>query len=326
MKRFWPLLVAVLINWWSGATVWAQSSYPNRPVNLVVPYPAGNAADIIARIVASRLQTDLGQPFVVINRPGAAGTIGTASVAHAAPDGYTLLVTSPSNITIAPWLGRNLDYDPQRDFVAVTGIGRGPFALLVNNDIPVKSTAELVDYVRKRPGALNYGSFGPGSLSHLAMELLRQTLKIDLQHVPYQGSGSAQSDLIAGRVQLLFDSLTAASGRLGGGDAKVLALSTNTRHPMAPNVPTIAESGIPELATYDVAGWVGILAPSGTPPEIVNSLSSSVSKAMDTLGPTIVDRGMERFSLGPRPFDAYLAQESAKWRETIQRTTVDWRK
>jgi tripartite-type tricarboxylate transporter receptor subunit TctC len=325
MRLLLRIFSAIFICFAVNFVAFAQDSYPNRTVNFVVPYPAGNAADIVARLVAQRLATDLGQPFVVINRPGAAGTIGTAAVARAAADGYTLLVTSPSNITIAPWLSRTLDYDPKSDFAAVAGIGRGPFALLANKDVPVSTTADLIDYIRKRPGAVNYGSFGPGSLSHLAMEFLRQSVNIEMQHIPYQGSGPAQTDLVGGRIQILFDSLTAATARLAAGDAKVLALSTKKRHPMAPEIPTVAESGIAELASYDVAGWVGILAPKGTPADIVATLGERVLRISDAIGPNIADYGMERFALGPNAFDAYLHEEIAKWRKTIEHAKIDLR-
>jgi tripartite-type tricarboxylate transporter receptor subunit TctC len=266
---------------------------------------------------------ELGQPFVVNNRPGAAGLTGTASVARAEPDGYTFLIVSPSPIVIAPWLNKTLGYNAEHDLVAVAGIARGPFALMANKDVPVNSIAAFVAYVRDNPGRTNYASHGIGSPTHLAMETLKQAAGLDIVHIPYTGTGPAQSDLLGGRVQFMFDGLPAVAARMKAGDARVLAVSGLKRQRMAPDLPTIAESGLTALANFDVQGWVGMFAPAGTPPAIIQTISNAVLKNLFVLDQTLIAQGMETFALNSQQFTSFVKADGEKWHKTIADAQID---
>jgi tripartite-type tricarboxylate transporter receptor subunit TctC len=301
----------------------AQEHYPSRQISLIVPYPPGNAADVAARLLADKLAADLGQPFVVINKPGAAGVIGTAFVAKADADGYTLLLTSAPPVVIVPWVNKNVPYNVARDLAPVVGIARGPFALMANKGVPAKSVTEMVAYVKANPGKTNYASYGVGAVNQLAMETLKQAASLDIAHIPYPGSGPAQSDLLGGRVQFLFDGLPAAAGRMKAGDVNVLAVSSLKRHPMAPDVPTVAESGIPGLANFDVQGWVGLFAPAGTPPAVIEVVSKAFLKNLSVLDKMVADQGMETFALDPEKFTAFVKTDSEKWRNTVIEAKIE---
>ncbi len=301
----------------------AQDAYPSRQISLIVPFPPGNAADVAARILADKVATELGKPVVVINRPGAAGAIGAAAVAKAEPDGYTLLLTSAPPIVIVPWLNKTLSYDVDRDLIPIIGIARGPFALLANKDVPVSSVAEFVAYVKANPGKTNYGSFGVGSVSQLAMETLKQAAGLDIAHIPYPGSGPAQADLLGGRIQFMFDGLPAAAARMKARDVRVLAASGDTRHGIAPDLPTVAESGVPGLANFDVQGWVGLFAPAGTPTPVVDIISKAFLKNLSVLDKLVFEQGMLTFSLEPAQFAAFVKADSLKWRRTIEEAKIE---
>lgn len=300
-----------------------QEVYPSRAVNLIVPYPPGNAADISARLLADRLAAELGQPVIVLNRPGAAGATGTATVAKAEPDGYTLLLTSPAPIVILPWVNKTLGYSVERDLAPVVGIARGPFALIANNDVPVKSIADFVAYVKANPGKTNYASSGIGSVSQLAMERLKQAAGLDIAHIPYSGNGPAQTDLLGGRVQFLFDGLPSAVARMKAGDVRGLAVSSIKRHGIAPDLPTVAESGLPELASFDVQSWVGLFAPAGTPSGTVQIISAAFLKHLSVLDRVLFEQGMETFSADPAQFSAFVKADSEKWRKTIADAKIE---
>jgi tripartite-type tricarboxylate transporter receptor subunit TctC len=319
----WRHGFAIVVLLASVSAASAQDAYPSRQVSLIVPFPPGNAADVAARILADKVAADLGKPFVVINRPGAAGAIGTASVAKAEPDGYTLLLTAAPPVVIVPWLNKTLSYDVERDLIPVIGIARGPFALLANKDVPVSNIAEFVAYVKANPGKTNYGSFGTGSVSQLAMETLKQAAGLDIAHIPYPGTGAAQADLLGGRIQFLFDGLPAAAARMKAGDVRVLAASGNSRHGIAPDLPIVAESGVPGLANFDVQGWVGLFAPAGTPAPIVDTLSKAFLKNLSALDKLVFEQGMLTFALPPKEFAAFVKADSQKWRKTIEEAKIE---
>lgn len=296
----------------------AEPGYPERPIRLVVPFTARGTSDVVARILADRLESLLGRTVVVDNRPGAGGTIGAAIVAQANADGYTLLY-APKSVAINASLYRDLPYDAARDFAAVGLVQETPYVFVVHHKLPAASMKELVALARAQPGKLNYASGGTGTGPQMAMELLKLRLGLDLVHVPYKGSAPALRDVAAGFVQVQCASLIAALQFLPTGRLRALALSTARRSPRLPEVPTMTEAGIPD---YDESGWSGILAPAGTPKAIVEALNSALVRALRD--PAVV-RSMENEGAAPRPSTAAehaarLAAEIRKWAEVVRRT------
>jgi tripartite-type tricarboxylate transporter receptor subunit TctC len=273
MKSRTPLaaaLVAVALLYTAGATAQA---WPAKPIRLMVPFPPGGSTDIVARIVAQKLAERLGQPVVIENRGGAGGTLGTAMVAKAAPDGYTLGVASTSTHVVAPGVYAKLDYDPVKDFAPVGLMAVSPYLLTVNPALPAKSLKELVALAKARPGKLNYASAGVGSTTHLAMEMLKHASGTFMLHIPYNGNGPAGTALIGGQVEVLFGSLPSLLAHAKSGRARALAVGTPKRSPSLPDVPTVAESGYPG---FDASLWLAIMAPAGTPQPIIERLNKEI--------------------------------------------------
>lgn len=269
----------------------AQGKYPAKPITLVVPFAAGGSVDNSGRLIADRLGKALGQTIVVDNRGGAGGAIGTSFVAKAAPDGYTLIVTSQSTHVVNPAVNPKLPYDPVKDFAPITLIDRLANVLLVSASLPVQSFDDLVRYARANPGKLNYASAGAGSVSHLSMELLKNQAGIPMTHVPYRGSGLALTDLIAGNVQLTWNNLSSNLANIQNGKLRALAVAAPQRVPQLPNVPTFAELKLPDL---NLTSWTGLAAPAGTPAPIIQQLYVAVRKILDEPGTRAVwtERGM----------------------------------
>jgi tripartite-type tricarboxylate transporter receptor subunit TctC len=260
----------------------AAQSWPAKPIRLMVPFPPGGSTDIVARIVAQKLSERLGQSIVLENRGGAGGTLGTAVVAKAAPDGYTLGVASTSTHVVAPGVYAKLDYDPVKDFAPVGLMAVSPYLLAVNPGVQAKTLQELVALAKKQPGKLNYASAGMGSTTHLAMEMLKFSSGTFMLHIPYNGNGPAGTALIGGQVEVLFGSLPALLPHAKSGRARALAVGTPKRSPSLPDVPTVAESGYPG---FDASLWLAIMAPAGTPQAIIERLNKelvSVIAAADT--------------------------------------------
>jgi len=249
-------------------------AWPAKPIRLLVPFPPGGSTDIVARIVAQKLSERLGQSIVIENRGGAGGTLGTAVVARAAPDGYTLTVGSTSTHVVAPSVYTRLDYDPVKDFAPVSLMAVSPYLLVVNPALPVKNLQELVALARKQPGKLNYASAGIGSTTHLAMEMLKSVSGTLMLHIPYNGNGPAGTALIGGQVEVLFGSLPSLLPHARSGRARALAVGTPRRSPSLPEVPTVAESGYPG---FDASLWLAIMAPAGTPQPILDRLQKEIS-------------------------------------------------
>ena len=270
--RIAAALVAALL-----AGTAAAQSYPTKPVRLMVPFPPGGSTDIIARIVAQKLSAQLGQNVVVENRGGAGGTIGTAVVAKAAPDGYLLTVGTTSTHVVAPSVYAKLEYDPVKNFAPVGLMAVTPYLLVVNPALPAKSLAELVGLMRAQPGRLNYASAGVGSTTHLAMEMLKTASGTYALHSPYSGNGPAGAAVIAGQVEILFGSLPAVLPHAKSGRVRALAVGTLKRSPSLPAVPTVAESG---YAGFDASLWLGIMAPAGTPAPVIERLTREVTAAV----------------------------------------------
>ncbi len=271
-----------------GATILLHAAgalaqaWPAKPIRLMVPFPPGGSTDIVARIVAQKLSERLGQSFVIENRGGAGGTLGTATVAKAAPDGYTLTVASTSTHVVAPGVYAKLDYDPVKDFAPVGLMAVSPYLLVVNPAVPAKTLAELIALAKKQPGRLNYASAGIGSTTHLAMEMLKYASKTYMLHIPYNGNGPAGTAVIGGQVEVLFGSLPALLPHAKSGRARALAVGTPKRSPSLPDVPTVAESGYPG---FDASLWLAIMAPAGTPQAIIERLNKelvAIVSAADT--------------------------------------------
>ena len=255
----------------------AIAAFPDKTITLVVPYPSGGATDTIARKLQEPLSRILGQTVVIDNKPGAGTAIGAASVAKAAPDGYTLLISSNTTFTVNPALKNNLQYDAQKSFEGVGVLGSSPLILIANPKLPANNVQELVALAKKEPGKLSYGSFGNGTTSHLAGEMFKVMAGVDIIHVPYKGSAPAMTDLIGGQIPLTFDTNVAAMPMIANGKVKAIASASKTRSSQLPNVPTIAESGYPD---FEMVPWIVIVAPRGLPSDVQKKLSNAIEAAM----------------------------------------------
>ena len=291
----------------------SAESYPDRPIRLIVGFPPGGINDIVARIVGQKVSESLGQPVIVENRPGAGGTIGADAVARAKPDGYTLLLGSVSNLAMAPSQYKNLPFNPIKDFTPVALVAASPNILVVPLDSPVQSVKELITLAKKNPGSITYASAGNGTSNHLTVELLKTMTGIDLVHVPYKGDTPGITDLLAGRVQMMFPTLPVALPHIKAGKLRAIAVSSSKRSVLVPNIPTVAEAG--DLPGFAVSVWVGILAPAGTPNEIVSRLNAEIIKALGVVSvrERLAQQGTESAGGTPEEFSAYLVSETAKW-------------
>ena len=294
----------------------AAQSYPQKPVRLVVGVPAGGTTDVVARLVGQKIGEQLGQQVVIDNRGGAGGNIGAELVAKAPPDGYTLFLATIGTMTINPNLYRKMPFDTLRDFAAISQLTSMPQLLVVHPSVPVKTVKELISYAKSRPGQLNFASGGSGTAIHLAGELFKTMANVDMAHVAYKGGGPAMTDLIGGQVSLMFDQILTALPHVQSGRLRALGVTTGKRSPAAPDTPTIAEAGLPG---YAVTTWHGLLAPAGTPGEIVNRPSTETAKALQS--PDIRDRfaaqGVDAVSSTPEQFAAMMKSELEKWRKVI---------
>jgi tripartite-type tricarboxylate transporter receptor subunit TctC len=274
MNHLTRFLLALL---WLAAPASAQTSYPDRPIRIINPFPSGSPIDVIGRLVADRLEKAWGQPVLVESKSGAGGTVGANFVAKSPPDGYTLLVTSTSPMVSAPALNKSLPYDPVRDFAPIWAVKSSGLAVVVNPALPVKSLEELVAYAKARPGAVSYASSGFGSVQHLAGELFNARTGAALVHVPYRGGAPATNDLIGGHIQVMFDSIGNTLQNINAGKLRALAVLRAGRTAVLPEVPTAAEAGVPGV---ELNGWVGLFAPAQTPREVVDKLGATVTATM----------------------------------------------
>jgi tripartite-type tricarboxylate transporter receptor subunit TctC len=313
-------------TWWRGGwaamalcagIAWGQP-YPNHPVRMIVPFAPGGATDIIARSVAQKLSDKLGQPVVVENKPGAGTTVGTAEVAKAKPDGYTLLF-APTPFVISQVVYPTLPYDAKKDFAPVSLLATSPFILVTNPSVPAKSVGELVALAKAKPGALTFCSAGNGTVPHLAGELFKLRAGVDIVHVPYKGGGPAIVDLVGGQVNLMFATPIEVAQQVQAGKLNVLGTTSLKRLAAFPNVPTLAESGYPG---FEVASFFGVLAPAGTPPEAINKLAADLAAVMDL--PDVRERFAQQSAeanvQGPEAFSRFLAAERDKWADIVKRS------
>ncbi len=291
--------------------------YPTKPIRLIVPFAPGGPTDIMSRAISERITARLGQQLVVDNRAGAGGNIGTELAARSAPAGYTMLLGHIGTHAINVSLYSRTGYDPVRDFAPITLIATLPLGLWVNASVPVHSVKELVALARAKPGSLNFGSAGSGGPTHMAGEMLKSMAHIDIVHVPYKGNAASLTDLVAGRVQMMFSNLLTAGPLARAGKLRGIAISSAKRSPQAPELPTIAESGVPG---YDITPWYGVLFPAGTPRAVVMRLNQEIGGILTT--PDVAERfrtqGVDLVTSTPEEFSALIKSEIPKWRKVVK--------
>lgn len=295
--------------------------WPNKPIKLIVPFPAAGGTDAVARALANKLSQQLNQTVIVENKAGANGVIGAEAVAHAAPDGYTIMITIASH-AIAPAVSKKLPYDTEKDFVGVSLIAKYPYLFTVPANSPANNFKEFIDLAKKNPGKLTYASSGTGSAPHLGMELLLDVANIDLIHVPYKGAAPANNDLIGGQVQSMLNNLLAGAGLIRSKKLKVLAVTSSSRSPALPDIPTIKESGYPK---YEVDGWYGVFVPAKTPPDIVKQLSVEIAKALKD--PELLSRlsndGAIPIGSTPKEFQDFFMHEKNQWANLAKKIKLE---
>jgi tripartite-type tricarboxylate transporter receptor subunit TctC len=291
--------------------------YPSRPVRVVIPYPPGSTPDIVGRTLSTKLQDAFGQPFVVDNRTGAGGNIGAEAVAKAAPDGYTLLIGINGPAAINKFLYKDLTYDSDKDLLPVSLLASAPQMLVVNPSVAASDFKSFLEYLKRNPGRLSYGSAGSGSAAHLTMELLKSDAHVFLVHIPYRGFPPAVTDLLSGNIQAMFAIIPAVLPQVKAGKLKALAVTGLKRSASAPDVPSIAELGYPQLESL---AWIGLLAPTGTPNEAINRLQGESVKAMRAADTREVlgKQGFDVVGSSPMEFSAWIRAEQAKWSKVIK--------
>jgi tripartite-type tricarboxylate transporter receptor subunit TctC len=304
------------VAWGAAPTFAAADGYPERPVKIIVPFAGGGGVDILTRVVGDYLAKRLGEPVVVDDRPGAGGNIGVQAVATAAPDGYTLVMATTGTHAINPSLYKKLPYDPIKDFAPITTIALAPNLLVVNRDLPVKSVSDLIALARSKPGTINFGSFGPGTSNHLSGEMLKHIAKIDIVHVPYRKAPEAITDLIAGRIQMLFVNTPLGLPHVKAGKLRALAVTGSKRSEIVPDLPTMIEAGVPGFV---VESWYGLMAPAGTPAAVVTRLHDEVVAilALPDVKATFAVQGVEPFATSPRELTERIKLEMAQWKKII---------
>lgn len=315
MKRAW--LFSVLC----GACLLAHAAYPDKPITLVVPYPPGGATDTIARVLAGPLGKRLGQPVVVDNKAGAGTAIGAAAVARSAPDGYTLLISSNTTFTVNAALKNTLPYDPLKDFESIGIIGSSPLVLLANPKVAANTVKEVVALSKREPNGLNFGSFGVGTTAHLAGEMFKVMAGANLTHVAYKGSAPAMTDLIAGQIQLSFDTSVAALPQMAAGKVKAIAVTTRVRSAQMPQVPTVAEAGFPD---YDMVPWIGLVTRRGLSAEVGGKLTQALKDTMND--PAVRDdlqkKGLDVAYQPGAVYDTLVAKELPLLRAYVHRANI----
>ncbi len=300
----------------------AQSDYPTRPVRLVIPFPAGGATDLLGRTVAQRLGTELGQPVVVENKPGAGGTIGADTVAEAAPDGYTLLMATSSTHSIGPLLNPKIPYDAVKDFSPIAAVAEAQSVLVVGRDSPARSARELVELLQQKPGRYNFGSSGIGTYPHLAGEMFKwRAGNLFVVHIPYRGTGLVMTDLVSGQVAYLMDSIVSAQSHIQDGKIRPLAVSGRRRSSTLPDVPTFAEIGIGGM---EFTNWFGVFGPAKMPPALVARLSQALKAVVDAADTRerFEKLGAEPRWTTPADFDRLYRDEAAAWKDVIARANI----
>lgn len=318
ISRF--MRIALVMTAFAAGNVFAQA-YPNKPIRIIVPFPPGGGNDVIARIVGQKLSERLGQPVIIDNKGGGNGVIGLNALAQAAPDGYTLGVGAAGPLAVNPSLYENLSYDPLRDFAPITNMVNFPLLLVAHPSLKARNIAELIALAKSQPGKIFYASPGSGNSGHLAGELFNSLAKVHITHVPYRGQGPAVSDLLAGQVQMLYSSIPSVIGYVQQGKLNALAVGSAKRVGSLPNVPTIAESGVPG---YEAYSWVGMIAPANTPKDIVTRLNREI---VDILRQKDVEEKLNQQGAipvgdSPEQFGAYISAEMKKWGAVVKSANI----
>ena len=314
-SRLAALALGFIALTWNGPG--SAGSFPERPIHIVVPFPAGGSNDVVARFLAAKLTDTCGQSVIVDNRAGAGGNIGAEFVARAAPDGYTLLLTAPPPLAVNQSLYPQLGFDPATDFAPVALVASVQIVLTVNPAVKAKSVAELIALAKASPGSMSYGSSGYGSTNHLAGELFSKLAGINIVHVPYRGAAPAMNDLVGGQIPILFDNMPAVRPQALAGALRALAVAGHTRSPLFPELPTMAEAGV---SGFEASSWFGLVAPAKTPPAVLKILTDGVTKALGD--PDMVrklsDVGAEPGSLSGEGFGTFLHAEAEKWGKVVK--------
>ena len=306
-----PTILALAVGIFGLSAASAQP-YPARPIKLIVPFPPGGPVDVTARIIAQHLPRTLGQTVVVENRAGAAGALGAKAVASAEPDGYTLLCGNISTLVVLPAVTNNRDYDPVKVFVPIAKVSQNHEVLVVHPAFPAKSVAELVTYAKANPGKLNFGSAGHGNATHLAAELFKLKTGTDIVHIPYKGAAEAVTGVLGGQVHMFFGDIGGVLPLMREGTLRALAVSSDARNPLVPDLPTMIESGVPD---YVVLTYIGVVAPAGTPESIIGRLSAAINASLTApeVMAAFAKLGAEVRPDSPQAFAAFLAAETQKW-------------
>ena len=315
MRAALALLLALSFNLVQG-----QEAWPSRPIRFILPFPPGGGTDILGRLIAERLSASLGQPVVTENRGGAGGNVGAEAAARSAPDGYTIVLVAPS-LAISPTLYSKINYDPVKDFAPVSLVATVPNVMITQASLPVQSLQEFIAFAKAKPGALNFGSGGAGTSNHLAGELFNIVTGAKLVHIPYKGVNLAMQDVLAGNVHLVFIGIPAAAPHIKAGKLRALALVAPQRSSALPDVPTVAEAG---LRDFEVTTWYGVLAPAGTPRNVISRLNAELVKIMHSpeLKEKLAATGTEPHTSTPEEFAAYIQREIVKWGEVVRKAGV----
>ena len=310
------LLAALALAVAAPFTAYAQA-YPAKPITVIVPFAAGGTTDILARVIGQALNKELGQSVIVDNRAGAGGNIGAQLAAKAAPDGYTLFMGTVGTHAINQSLYKKMPFDPVKDFAPLTRVAMVPNLLVAHPSKPYKTVKELIAYAKANPGKVNFGSSGSGSSIHLSGELFNALAKVDMVHVPYKGSAPAVSDLIGGQIDIMFDNMPSAIQHVRAGKLRPLAVTTARRAPELPEVPTIAEAGVPG---YEATSWFGMFAPAGTPAPVVARLNGALVKVLadPEVKKKLAEQGAEPYSEKPEQFAEFIRKETAKWSKVVK--------
>jgi len=319
---FWRVIVAALLTTGLFSQQAALAQYPTKPVHIVVPYPAGGAVDAFARVLTQQLSEMWGQQVVVDNRPGASTMIGAEQVAKSTPDGYTLLLTAELTLAIVPHLYEKIPYDPLRDFAPIVALVSATQALVANPSLPVKTVKDLVALAKAKPGQLTYGSFGNGSTGHLNIEVLQAMTGARFNHIPYNGAGPAMNDVIGGHIDFMLAALSIVKGNVQAGKLRMIGVGSNHRSSEFPDVPTISESGAPG---FEAKSWFGLLAPAGTPPDVITKINQDVTKVISERAfaeKYLAAQGLESITGTPEQFAALIRAETVRWGKILKDADV----